>query len=53
MERQKYGILKREDWNILYRLIQIIPNSADKETISSVEDLKNQLIFGNAVFMIV
>ncbi len=51
-ELLKYGIHKKESFNIPYKLILIILNSVVKEIISFVEVLKKQLIFGNVVFMI-
>jgi hypothetical protein len=48
----KYGIHKKENFNILFKLIQTTQNSAEREIISFREDLRNQSISGNVDFMI-
>ena len=47
MVQQKYGILKKENFNTLLKLIQIVQSSADKAIILFQEDLRSQSTFGN------
>jgi hypothetical protein len=53
MEQQKYGIHRKENYNIHYKHILIKQNFQDKEIILLVVDLINLLMYGNVDFMIV
>lgn len=53
MELLKYGIHKKENYNIPYKHIQIILNFQDKVIILLVEVLIKLLIYGNVDFLIV
>lgn len=52
MVQQKYGILKKENFNTLLKLIRITQSSADKAIILFQEDLRSQSTFGNVDFTI-